>query len=100
LTLCFPIGFHFLAYPNLFGIKGFVVVVVVVVVAQRVNNKNFVTGHLKWGYNAIDMAILTAENTPFSFKFNQSRTAGGRPKEPQSSLRIKQGTCPPNPNRT
>jgi hypothetical protein len=29
LTLCFPIGFHFLAYPNLFGIKGFVVVVVV-----------------------------------------------------------------------
>jgi hypothetical protein len=31
LTLCFPIGFHFLAYPNLFGIKGFVVVVVVVV---------------------------------------------------------------------
>jgi hypothetical protein len=28
LTLCFPIGFHFLAYPNLFGIKGFVVVVV------------------------------------------------------------------------
>jgi peroxin-6 len=30
LTLCFPIGFHFLAYPNLFGIKGFVVVVVVV----------------------------------------------------------------------
>jgi hypothetical protein len=27
LTLCFPIGFHFLAYPNLFGIKGFVVVV-------------------------------------------------------------------------
>jgi hypothetical protein len=27
-TLCFPIGFHFLAYPNLFGIKGFVVVVV------------------------------------------------------------------------
>jgi hypothetical protein len=31
LTLCFPIGFHFLAYPNLFGIKGFVVVVVVFV---------------------------------------------------------------------
>jgi hypothetical protein len=31
LTICFPIGFHFLAYPNLFGIKGFVVVVVVVV---------------------------------------------------------------------
>jgi hypothetical protein len=30
LTLCFPIGFHFLAYPNLFGIKGFVVVIVVV----------------------------------------------------------------------
>jgi hypothetical protein len=29
LILCFPIGFHFLAYPNLFGIKGFVVVVVV-----------------------------------------------------------------------
>jgi hypothetical protein len=30
----FPIGFHFLAYPNLFGIKGFVVVVVVVVVEE------------------------------------------------------------------
>jgi hypothetical protein len=33
-TLCFPIGFHFLAYPNLFGIKGFVVVVVVVVASS------------------------------------------------------------------
>jgi hypothetical protein len=31
LFVNFPIGFHFLAYPNLFGIKGFVVVVVVVV---------------------------------------------------------------------
>jgi hypothetical protein len=36
LTLCFPIGFHFLAYPNLFGIKGFVVVVVVVASHGRV----------------------------------------------------------------
>jgi hypothetical protein len=35
LTLCFPIGFHFLAYPNLFGIKGFVVVVVVVVLEKK-----------------------------------------------------------------
>jgi hypothetical protein len=37
LTLCFPIGFHFLAYPNLFGIKGFVVVVVVVVYLHRIS---------------------------------------------------------------
>jgi alpha-tubulin suppressor-like RCC1 family protein len=31
LILCFQIGFLFLAYPNLFGIKGFVVVVVVMI---------------------------------------------------------------------
>jgi hypothetical protein len=41
LTLCFPIGFHFLAYPNLFGIKGFVVVVVVYLLQENKENIYF-----------------------------------------------------------
>jgi hypothetical protein len=45
LTLCFPIGFHFLAYPNLFGIKGFVVVVVVVENRTRELQVSFLIVH-------------------------------------------------------